>query len=180
MSIADQLTIGRPLPATRRNATLGGFKSAIRVQQSFLARVEKRVLLWMAERTPLWINSDHLTAMGSAGILMAGVCYGLARWHAWALLGATLCLGVNWLGDSLDGTLARVRNRQRPRYGFYIDHVLDTFGAFFLMRAGTLRLHASDDRERDAGGIFDALDRGVPGNLHDWQFPPLVLEVRAD
>jgi len=133
MSIADQLTVERPRPVTNRDPVLAGFKSAIRVQQSFLARVEKRVLLWMAERTPSWINSDHLTAMGSAGMLMAGVCYGLARWHVWALLGATFCLGVNWLGDSLDGTLARVRNRQRPRYGFYIDHVLDTFGAFFLI-----------------------------------------------
>jgi phosphatidylglycerophosphate synthase len=64
---------------------------------------------------------------------MAGVCYVWARWHPYALLAGIACLALNWLGDSLDGTLARVRNRQRPRYGFYVDHITDTIAAFFLM-----------------------------------------------
>lgn len=65
-------------------------------------------------------------------MFLVGASYTLARWNPVGLLLATLCLGLNWLGDSLDGTLARVRDRQRPRYGFYVDHILDTFGALFL------------------------------------------------
>ena len=65
-------------------------------------------------------------------MIMAGVCYFLARWNSLALVAAVVCLGINWVGDSLDGTLARVRDRQRPRYGFYVDHILDSFGAVFL------------------------------------------------
>ena len=109
------------------------FSPAQRIQKSLVAAAEKRALLWLAGRTPPWINSDHLTLLGFAGNLAAGVCYALAGWEPLMLLGAVACLAVNWLGDSLDGTLARVRNRQRPRYGFYVDHVIDTFSAFFLM-----------------------------------------------
>lgn len=109
------------------------FAPAQRIQESFVAGAEKRALLWLAARTPAWINSDHLTLLGFAGNLGAGICYALAAWQPLMLLGAVACLAVNWLGDSLDGTLARVRNRQRPRYGFYVDHVIDTFSAFFLM-----------------------------------------------
>jgi archaetidylinositol phosphate synthase len=109
------------------------FVAATRIQESFLAAAERRILVWMAERIPPAINSDHLTALGFAGMCLAGVCYALARWSPPALLGGVLCLAINWLGDSLDGTLARVRHRQRPRYGFYIDHMLDTFSAFVVM-----------------------------------------------
>jgi archaetidylinositol phosphate synthase len=82
---------------------------------------------------PRWVNSDHLTVLGFLGMIMAGGFYALARWYPLALVGAVVCLGINWFGDSLDGTLARVRDRQRPRYGFYVDHILDTFGALFLI-----------------------------------------------
>lgn len=109
------------------------FQEAGRAQVSFLAPVEKRCLIWMARRTPGWINSDHLTALGLAAMLGAGLSYWYARWNSAGLWLAILCLAVNWLGDSLDGTLARVRNRQRPRYGFYVDHVVDAFGTLFLM-----------------------------------------------
>lgn len=109
------------------------FRNARRVQEAISASLEKRVLVWLAERTPAWINSDHLTVLGAAAMFLAGASYAAARWYPAGLLLATLCLALNWLGDSLDGTLARVRNRQRPRYGFYVDHVIDTFGAFFLM-----------------------------------------------
>jgi phosphatidylglycerophosphate synthase len=107
--------------------------SAARIQQSFVAGVEKRALLWLAKRTPGWINSDHLTILGFISQCMAGVCYAVARVNPHALLVGVVCLGLNWLGDSLDGTLARVRNRQRPRYGFYVDHISDTIAGFFLM-----------------------------------------------
>src|SRR5438309_11019567 len=104
-----------------------------RVQASFLAAGEKKILLWLAERTPAGINSDHLTALGFAGQLAAGVFYALSRWNCYYLLAVIACLVVNWLGDSLDGTLARVRQQQRPGYGFYVDHMVDSFGALFLM-----------------------------------------------
>ena len=104
-----------------------------RVQESWLALPEKRALVWLAERTPDRIGPDHLTILGLAAQLGAGLCYALSARNRYALLGVIGCLAVNWLGDSLDGTLARVRQRQRPRYGFYVDHMVDSFGALALM-----------------------------------------------
>src|SRR2546427_10812104 len=109
------------------------FKSAVRQQESLLAPLEKKTLLWLARRMPAWVDSDQLTLLGFLGMILAGVCYFLAKWNALALIGAVACLAVNWFGDSLDGTLARVRDRQRPRYGFYVDHIVDSFGAIFLV-----------------------------------------------
>jgi archaetidylinositol phosphate synthase len=104
-----------------------------RVQASLLAAVEKRCLIWMAERMPRAVNSDHLTALAGLAMLAAGVCYWIApRWPL-ALVGVVFFLAVNWFGDSLDGTLARVRHHERPRYGFYVDHVLDALGILFLI-----------------------------------------------
>jgi len=105
----------------------------LRVQESWVAAAEKRALLWLAARTPERINPDHLTILGLASQIGAGACYALASWSRYALLGVIVCLSLNWLGDSLDGTLARVRQRQRPRYGFYVDHMVDSFGALALM-----------------------------------------------
>jgi archaetidylinositol phosphate synthase len=119
------------------------FKSARRDQESLSSRLERRVLVWLAERTPACLNSDHLTGLGSVSMFLAGASYAIARWNHLGLLGATLCLVLNWLGDSLDGTLARVRNRQRPRYGFYVDHMLDTFGALFLTSGLAISGHIS-------------------------------------
>jgi phosphatidylglycerophosphate synthase len=109
------------------------FSPATRLQESFVAVAEKKTLRWLALRTPRWINSDHLTILGFASQCLAGICYALARWNRYMLLLGIVLLALNWLGDSLDGTLARVRNCQRPRYGFYVDHVVDTFAALFLM-----------------------------------------------
>jgi archaetidylinositol phosphate synthase len=109
------------------------FKSAPRQQESLLAPIEKELLLKLARKMPMWVNSDHLTLLGFLGMVLAGVCYFYARWNPLALIGAIVCLMMNWFGDSLDGTLARVRNRQRPRYGFYVDHIADSFGAMFLI-----------------------------------------------
>lgn len=109
------------------------FQGASRVHTSLLAGAEKRVLVWMAERTPRHISSDHLTVLGFAGQVMAGVSYALSGQDRRWLLAVIFFLGVNWLGDSLDGTLARVRRQQRPRYGFYVDHMMDSFGSLCLM-----------------------------------------------
>jgi archaetidylinositol phosphate synthase len=109
------------------------FTDAVRSQTAFSATLEKRVLLWLAHHTPRWINSDHLTILGCIAQLLAALSYALARWNKFELLAVIVLLALNWLGDSLDGTLARVRDRQRPRYGFYVDHVIDSFSALFLM-----------------------------------------------
>src|SRR6185369_4737790 len=109
------------------------FREAGRSLTSILAPLEKRTLLWLAARLPLWVNSDHLTALALAAMLLAGLSYWLARVSAAGLLLVVVCLAVNWFGDSLDGTLARVRQHQRPRYGFYVDHVVDAAGAACLL-----------------------------------------------
>ena len=109
------------------------FQQANRIQRSLLARAEKPALIWMAERTPAWINSDHLTILGFAAQIMAGVAYALSGGNRAWLIAVIGFLALNWLGDSLDGTLARVRQQQRPRYGFYVDHMVDAFGSLALM-----------------------------------------------
>jgi phosphatidylglycerophosphate synthase len=109
------------------------FQPAMRVHRSLLAAAEKRALIWMAERMPGWVSSDQLTLMGFAAQIGAGVCYALAAHDRRMLLVAIVCLAVNWFGDSLDGTLARVRQQQRPRYGFYVDHIIDSVGAVAMM-----------------------------------------------
>ena len=105
----------------------------IRIHTSLLAAVEKRCLVRMAHRLPAAIDSDHLTALAGAAMLAGGLCYWIAPYRPMALWGVVAMLGVNWFGDSLDGTLARVRQQERPRYGFYVDHVLDAVGLLFLI-----------------------------------------------
>ena len=105
----------------------------IRQNTSVLAAAEKRALIWMAHRLPRWINSDHLSALGLAAMAGAGASFRLAATQP--MLGASLvvvCLLLNWFGDSLDGTVARVRDQQRPRYGYYLDHVIDLTGTALL------------------------------------------------
>jgi len=97
----------------------------VRVHKAVTANAEKRLLIWMAERLPAAVNSDHLTFAGAVALLGVGASY----WAGGAaLLFVVPLLVVNWFGDSLDGTLARVRHRERPRYGYYVDHVLDAVG----------------------------------------------------
>jgi archaetidylinositol phosphate synthase len=111
----------------------GEFRDALRIHQSLTASAEKRALCWMAERAPGWVTSDRLTSMGLAAQLGAGLCYAWSRYNLHALILVVVCIFLNWLGDSLDGTLARVRHQQRPRYGFYVDHISDIFGSAALM-----------------------------------------------
>jgi archaetidylinositol phosphate synthase len=109
------------------------FRDASRVLVSVLAPAERRTLQFLAARMPARINSDHLTVLGGLAMLGAGLSYWAASVSPVGLILAVICLALNWFGDSLDGTLARYRNHQRPRYGYYVDHVLDAFGAFFLL-----------------------------------------------
>lgn len=108
-------------------------KDTKRKQTSFLAPAEKVVLTWLAARMPARINPDHLSLIGLAAMILAGIFYCFSKTHFIFLLFVNLALAVNWFGDSLDGTLARYRNKQRPRYGYYVDHIIDTFGTFFLV-----------------------------------------------
>jgi archaetidylinositol phosphate synthase len=109
------------------------FENAVRIQNSLTSNPEKRILIWLAERTPRRISSDHLTLAGFVAQVMAGASYALAAGNGYWLLAGIIFLALNWLGDSLDGTLARVRQQQRPRYGFYVDHIVDSFGGLALM-----------------------------------------------
>jgi archaetidylinositol phosphate synthase len=124
---------GAEANGTAREGNVAAFKNATRLQESITAAPERKVLLWLAARMPARVNSDHLTLLGFASMLLAGASYALVRWDSVGLLLATVFLALNWFGDSLDGTLARVRNCQRPRYGFYVDHIIDSMGALFLM-----------------------------------------------
>jgi phosphatidylglycerophosphate synthase len=110
-----------------------GFRAARRELTSLLAPLEKRCLIRIAQAVPAWVTSDHLTGLALAAMLSAGLCYWLSSVTPVALWLVNVSLAINWFGDSLDGTLARVRRQERPRYGFYVDHVVDLFGAVFLL-----------------------------------------------
>ena len=109
-----------------------GFVEAQRQSTGLLTDIERRVLLWLAHRLPARVNSDHLTTLGLVSMFFVGACFAVSRTVPPALWGVIVFLALNWFGDSLDGTLARVRGHQRPRYGFYVDHILDTFGILFV------------------------------------------------
>lgn len=109
------------------------FKDATREQTSVLAPLERAALRGLARRMPAWVNSDHLSLLGLVSMFFAGVFYAASGRSPMLLHLVNLCIFLNWFGDSLDGTLARYRCRQRPRYGFYVDHIIDTFGTMFLI-----------------------------------------------
>ena len=98
---------------------------ATRIQTSIINGLEKKALIWIAKRLPRWVTSDMLTAVGTLGALVVAIGFALSgRSIQWLWL-SSAGLVVNWFGDSLDGTLARVRNCQRPIYGYYVDHTVD-------------------------------------------------------
>ncbi|MBR6346313.1 MAG: CDP-alcohol phosphatidyltransferase family protein [Bacteroidales bacterium] len=107
-------------------------KQSVRIQTSILNAGEKKILVWMAQRMPRWINSDTLTAIGLVGALIIAAGYALSNLDIRWIWLANLGLLVNWFGDSLDGTLARVRNAQRPIYGFYLDHNIDVINEVIM------------------------------------------------
>jgi archaetidylinositol phosphate synthase len=118
---------------TDTTAPSSGFHEAQRHLAGLTARAEKRALLWLAPRTPGWVTSDHLTLLGLLAMASCGALYALAGRLPWLLLLVNAGLAVNWLGDSLDGTLARHRHVERPRFGFYVDHLVDAFGALLVL-----------------------------------------------
>ena len=112
---------------------ISNFHDAEREQTSILAPLERIALHGLVRRMPAAVNSDHLSVLGLLAMLLAGVFYAASRHNPLWLHAVNVCIFLNWFGDSLDGTLARYRNRLRPRYGFYVDHIIDTFGALFLI-----------------------------------------------
>ena len=110
----------------------GNKADAVRIQTSILNAGEKKVLVWLAQRQPKWMTSDILTYIGTFGALVIAAGYILASVNIAFLWLSSLGFVINWYGDSLDGTLARVRNRQRPVYGYYIDHTVDCINEFAI------------------------------------------------
>ncbi len=129
------------------------FRPAAREHQSLLSALEKKALMRIAGHLPAWVNSDHLTALGFVSLIGVGASYAYARWSHAGLWLAIAFFVLNWFGDSLDGTLARVRQRQRPRYGFYVDHVLDACGSVFVFAGLAISGYMS---ERVAVGLLIA------------------------
>ncbi len=107
-------------------------KKAERIQTSILNGVERKALVWLAGRQPKWVVSDTLTAIGTLGAIMIGAGYILCGVNINCLWLSCLGFVVNWYGDSLDGTLARVRKTQRPIYGYYLDHTVDCINEAFM------------------------------------------------
>lgn len=107
-------------------------ENSVRIQTSILNPYEKKALIWMAERLPRWVTSDMLTWFSLFGAVVIALGYLLTNYHpAWLWL-SSLGFVLHWVGDSLDGTIARVRNQSRPLYGFYIDHNMDCVAEFFI------------------------------------------------
>ncbi|MDE6809176.1 MAG: CDP-alcohol phosphatidyltransferase family protein [Muribaculaceae bacterium] len=102
-----------------------GNENAERIQTSILNRLEKKALVYLAKHQPVWMTSDILTYFGVAAAVFYAIFCWMAQYNVYYLWAASFCLVLNWYGDSLDGTLARVRETQRPKYGFFIDHSLD-------------------------------------------------------
>lgn len=112
-------------------------KQAERIQTSITGAIERRVLVWLAQRQPRWVSSDMLTLVGVMGAFLTGLGFYLTHYGIDWLWLSSAGLLINWYGDSLDGTLARVRNRQRPIYGYYLDHTVDCINeAFMFVGAG--------------------------------------------
>jgi phosphatidylglycerophosphate synthase len=119
------------------------FAEARRCYKGLLTGIERRVLIWLAERMPPAVNSDHLTMLALASMLFVGLAFAISSRFPPALVAIVAFLALNWFGDSLDGTLARVRGHQRPRYGFYVDHILDTLGVLFVLGGLAVSGHMS-------------------------------------
>ncbi len=141
-------------------------KQSERIQTSILNPLEKRALRNIASRLPRWVTSDGLTALGVAGAVVVLVGYALTPLSAAWLWLANLGFFINWFGDSLDGTLARVRQQQRPLYGFYIDHNLDCVCAFLMVLGAGMSAYMSMWTALLIATVYFMLDVFVMINTH--------------
>ena len=121
---AHHVSLERALEAGPRGPA-GDFKSPDRIQTNILAERERELLNRLCQRMPGWITPDRLTAIGSVGTAIASLGYVASNLRPEFLFVSSLGILINWFGDSLDGSLARYRNIERPRYGFFLDHSTD-------------------------------------------------------
>ena len=112
---------------------MGDIKEHKRVNDIFLGSLERPALQWLAAHSPAWVTPDLMTVTGIAGALVITLGYALSQFHPAFLWLATLGFIINWIGDSLDGTLARYRRIERPKYGFFIDHVADVLTEIIII-----------------------------------------------
>jgi archaetidylinositol phosphate synthase len=112
---------------------MGDIKNHKRVNDIFLGPLERPALQWIAAHLPAWVTPDIMTITGIVGALVITLGYGLSQFHPAFLWLATLGFIINWVGDSMDGTLARYRHIERPKYGFYIDHVTDVLTEIIII-----------------------------------------------
>lgn len=113
-------------------------KQSIRIQTSILNAAEKKALVWLAGKQPKWMTSDILTFIGTFGAIVIAAGYWLSNYHIGFLWLSSLGFVINWYGDSLDGTLARVRKQQRPIYGYYLDHTMDAVNELIMFTGAGL------------------------------------------
>lgn len=141
-------------------------KQATRIQTSILSAAERKALNWLAARQPRWVTSDMLTWFGTFGALLVGLGYALAwvdyRWIWLSIVG----LVIHWYGDSLDGSLARYRNTQRPTYGYYIDHTMDVVTEGLMFIGFGLSPYARFDLSMVVFILYLALTLNVSINAH--------------
>ena len=141
-------------------------EKSVRIQTSVLNGVEKKALLWLAERQPKWVNSDTLTFIGFIGSVIIAAGYILSNYNINFLWLASLGLVINWYGDSLDGTLARYRKQQRPVYGFYLDHTMDAINETFMFMGVGLSPFMRFDLSCILLAIYLMLTLNVSMNAH--------------
>lgn len=104
----------------------------VRTSEFVLKRFERWALPRLAARLPDWVVPDHMTVLGLFASTAVGAAYGMTNRHEAWLWAASLALVVNWFGDSLDGSLARYRHIERPRYGYYLDHLTDAYSTLAI------------------------------------------------
>ena len=139
---------------------------ALRIQTSFINGIEKRALVWMAKRMPRWVTSDMLTAVGTLGALVVAIGFALSCRNIQWLWLSSLGFVINWFGDSLDGTLARVRDCQRPVYGYYVDHTVDCINEGLMFIGAGLSPFLHLDLALLAYAIYLVLTINVSINAH--------------
>lgn len=112
---------------------MSDIKDHKRVNDIFLGPLERPALQWLAAHQPAWVTPDILTVIGIFGALVILISYVLSQFNPVFLWLASLGFVINWFGDSLDGTLARYRHIERPKFGFFIDHVTDVLTEIIIV-----------------------------------------------
>ena len=120
---------------SRNETPIQAIETHERVNDILLGPLERPALRWLAARMPHWMTPDILTGIGVLGAVIILAGYGLSNYNRYFLWLASLGFVINWYGDSMDGTLARYREIQRPKYGYYVDHIVDVIDEFIVIIA---------------------------------------------